>query len=339
MSDLEASAALVRRLGWLADFDIAPAGGTGNNRVFSLRSAGQRFLLKRYFQHPADPRDRFGAERAFYQFTREAGIDWVPRPMAWDTGDRVAMFEFIEGERPNTATPALVRQALDFFSDINANRELPSASALSIASEACFSIAEHLQTVERRIQRLGTIVPARDVDREAVELIAGKLTPAWIEIARTIRSRIPPDELIRPLASDQRCITPSDFGFHNAIIRPDGKLRFFDFEYAGWDDPSKTICDFFCQPAVPVPCTLFDGFSAEVRTRIIGALPHSPEMLLPVYRIKWCCIMLNEFLPAEQSRRAFSDPHADHHARKAAQLAKVRAALAVATQPGVTAPG
>ena len=320
MNQLDNISKLVSHLGWLTEFDITPAGGTGNNRVFVLQSAGECYLLKRYFQHPADPRDRFGAERAFYDFTQEAGIEWVPKPIAWDPGERLAMFEFIEGERPAQATPDLVRQALAFFSEINANRSLPAAAALPVASEACFSIREHLETVERRIQRLVAIAPETDVDREAADFVSHDLVPAWNEIARSVRSCISSDELDRQLTTEQRCISPSDFGFHNAILSTDGRLRFFDFEYAGWDDPSKTICDFFCQPAVPVPRSLCDEFVMHIRTQNAHTLPHSPRMLLPGYQIKWCCIMLNEFLPADQSRRVFSNPTHDVLERKRKQM-------------------
>jgi hypothetical protein len=53
------------------------------------------------------------------------------------------------------------------------------------------------------------------------------------------------------------------------------------------------------------------------------------RLLLPVYRVKWVCIMLNEFLPVGESRRSFSG--AEGAARKAAQLAKAQAALAPLT--------
>jgi len=235
------------------------------------------------------------------------------------------MFEFIEGERPTQATPDLVRQALAFFSDLNGGRSLPYAAALPVASEACFSLREHVETVERRIQRFAAIPEDTDIDRDAAAFVSRELDPAWRELARSIESRVSTEDFSRPLTPEQRCISPSDFGFHNAILAADGRLRFFDFEYAGWDDPAKTICDFFCQPAVPVPRSLFDEFETQIRTRVTPT--HSSRMLLPLCQIKWCCIMLNEFLPADQSRRAFSDPHADHHARKKNQLAQARHAL------------
>ena len=35
-------------------------------------------------------------------------------------------------------------------------------------------------------------------------------------------------------------LSPSDFGFHNIIIK-DKKCYFIDFEYSGFDDPHKLI--------------------------------------------------------------------------------------------------
>jgi hypothetical protein len=49
-------------------------------------------------------------------------------------------------------------------------------------------------------------------------------------------------------------------------------------------------------------------------------------MLLNAYRIKWACIILNDFLPLGDARRAFAD-EGDRAARCAAQLAKAEAKL------------
>jgi hypothetical protein len=52
------------------------------------------------------------------------------------------------------------------------------------------------------------------------------------------------------------------------------------------------------------------------------------DLLLPVYRAKWCCILLNDFLPVDDERRRFAGRTTDPEGRKAAQLAKARRALA-----------
>ena len=45
------------------------------------------------------------------------------------------------------------------------------------------------------------------------------------------------------IAPEERCISPSDFGLHNAI-RTAADIRFIDFEFAGWDDPAKALVNF-----------------------------------------------------------------------------------------------
>ena len=107
-------------------------------------------------------------------------------------------------------------------------------------------------------------------------------------------------------------------------------MKFIDFEYAGWDDPAKMVCDFFCQPAVPVPRSHLERFLAAVTAVTGGAgdtLHARVTLLLPAYEIKWCCIMLNEFLPVGEDRRAFARGYDDTETRRALQLDKVDRSL------------
>jgi hypothetical protein len=106
-------------------------------------------------------------------------------------------------------------------------------------------------------------------------------------------------------------------------------VTFLDFEYAGWDDPAKMVSDFFSQLAVPVPFEHFERFLA-------AALAFSPNaemlavrtrILLPVFRMKWCCIVMNDFLPDTLRRRRFADPASDEAKRKREQLDKAQQLL------------
>jgi hypothetical protein len=148
----------------------------------------------------------------------------------------------------------------------------------------------------------------------------------WEEVKATVL-RTNTESTSEPLPSGARCISPSDFGFHNSIVKTDGALVFLDFEYAGWDDPAKMVCDFFCQPAVPVPTREFERFSIDV-ARAVGASSNlfsaRCHLLLPLYRVKWCGIMLNEFVRADRGRRAFALGDEVAESRKVAQLAAAR---------------
>ena len=51
----------------------------------------------------------------------------------------------------------------------------------------------------------------------------------------------------------------------------------------------------------------------------VGAMQRI-QLLYPLYRVKWCCIIMNEFLPEGNRRRAFSANQATLEERKLAKL-------------------
>src|SRR4030088_2331025 len=114
--------ATLRRAGWGDEIHLRPIGVTGNNHVLLAQARDRTFLVKQYFQHPDDPRNRFETERAFYTFLGEANIRSVPEPMAWYPDERFAVLEYVRGEKPEAATAELVREAIDFFIAINGRR-------------------------------------------------------------------------------------------------------------------------------------------------------------------------------------------------------------------------
>lgn len=330
---LELGRDLAARGGLGSVCSVVPLAGGANNRVFRVEASRGRALLKVYFRHPSDPRDRRAAEIAFVRFAWAHGVDAVPRPLAEDPAGNAALYEFIEGRRLDTVevNAGAVAQAAAFFQAVNRWRHTPEAAGLPMASEACFSLEEHLGCVARRIQRLQTIAASSAVHREAAAFTRGRLAAAWGAMECRVRRQAGElgIRLAAPLSPDDRRLSPSDFGFHNALREAQGRLRFFDFEYAGWDDPAKLVCDFFCQPALPVPSACWDSFTTDV---LAGhGAPNLQQrravLLLPVYRLKWCCIVLNEFLPIDRARRRFAqDGGLDVH-RLGAQLDKARQAL------------
>ena len=133
------------------------------------------------------------------------------------------------------------------------------------------------------------------------------------------------------LPGEQRTLSPSDFGFHNALRRPEGRLVFLDFEYFGWDDPAKMISDFLLHPALELPERLKQRFAAGMYRRFSAnkSLAKRVETVYPLFGLKWCLIMLNEFVPEDMQRRGFaSGGSLDRASTQARQLEKARRMLA-----------
>jgi hypothetical protein len=172
---------------------------------------------------------------------------------------------------------------------------------------------------------------AADAHDRAARLLIGDLRALWQRLAPAVRGQarrlgLAPEAELPP---DQRCLSPSDFGFHNALQAADGSIVFLDFEYAGWDDPARMAADFFAQIAVPVPPVHLDHFLAACLAPFPGAADLSlrARLLRPVYQVKWCCIALAVFLPTSLARRLFADSRAEIGHLKQAQLFKAQQIL------------
>jgi len=84
---------------------------------------------------------------------------------------------------------------------------------------------------------------------------------------------------------------------------------FLDFEYFGWDDPAKTLCDALLHPRM----TLSLELKTHLARRFASVFDRDPawrsrvETVYPLFGLKWCMILLNEFRPQQLERRRFVD--------------------------------
>lgn len=299
--------------------EIRPLPGGGNNRLFKVEVSGAPFVLKRYFCHPDDRRNRLDSEYRFSQFLWQRGVRCIPEPLARDDDSGSGLYRYVEGTQivPAAVTDRHLHEAQLFLQQANGWRQDAGALTLPEASEACFTLRQHLDLVERRIQRLLALPLTEGIRGEAALFVRERLLPVWNRVRG--RAGETKQSQVVPLATTERILSPSDFGFHNALQTEQG-LVFLDFEYAGWDDPAKTVCDFFCQIAVPVPIKYWEKMSAGGAS--LTSTPESTllrmQTLLPVYQVKWVCIALNHFLAVDGERRRFA--HGDGETQLTSQL-------------------
>jgi hypothetical protein len=322
---------LLSKIGLHTKYHLMLLKGGRNNRAFKLKCDVHEFFLKAYFYSSADPRDRLNHEFSFTTFAWSNGIHSVPEPLVKLPNHRLALYEFITGKianyRPTTMND--IRQATDFILSVNHYRANDSAEKLPPASEACFSMNDHIKNTAIRVNRLAQIEVADDYDEMAKQQIDQRLLPLWDEVMKNIDARRKKDPFIdKTLSADQRWISPSDFGFHNAIEEGDEQLRFIDFEYAGWDDPAKLLCDFANQPDRILESSLSLNFIRDIIAADVNPefLQYRYALLEPLYQIKWACIILNDFLPMGGVRRTFTRS-ANMNENKRAQLEKLDAML------------
>lgn len=318
---------LGEQIGLNGPISLEPLSGGRNNRIFRLCADGQAFFLKAYFYHPMDERDRLKHEFDFTSYLWSRGIRRIPRPVWADFQNRWGIYEYVQGRKlePREIGPQHIVEAILFYKQMNLGRLNAGALGLPAASEACFSVTEHLRTVERRLERLNGIRASNDIEETAKRLVGCELRPFWDEVrARVVSEFTAGGGLSDFLPQESRCLSPSDFGFHNALVEASGSLRFVDFEYAGWDDPAKLVCDFANQPDMSLSEKLSRRFEAAVveLENAPARLARRILWLTPVYQIKWCCIILNHFLPLGHDRARFVNGGAVKQKSKEEQLEK-----------------
>ncbi|QPH52607.1 aminoglycoside phosphotransferase family protein [Pontivivens ytuae] len=321
------AAELAGRAGLLPPASMERLSGGKNNRVYLLRSdSGSDSVLKVYF---SDKRDRLGAEWRFLTYAQAHGIACVPKPLAKDTSAGAALYTFLPGQkRSSSATSEDVAEAARLIVSLNPPSEA-EADAMGPGSEACFTIGEHLASVARRVERLRALDVARPYVEQAVDLVTDRLAPIWRQVAASTleNAKRAGIDIHAPLVPAERVISPSDFGFHNALVH-NNTLNFLDFEYAGMDDPAKLVGDFFAVPEIPAPQDCFDVFVSALSAGLAlgAAFEARAAALRDVYRVKWACIILNDFLPEDAARRDFA-LGTNHAERCRAQIAKAHAKL------------
>ncbi|MFH0901174.1 MAG: phosphotransferase [Pseudomonadota bacterium] len=312
--------------------------GGRNARTYRIVCADGRCLAaKLYHRSSVDRRDRLATEFGALVFLWQHGIAAIPKPIAIHPSHGLGIYAFVDGSAVDSRTvePADIDEAADFLASLDELRSRRAASRLRCASEACFTVAQTIESIEARLQRLAGVSGGAPLHGELRQFLEHELLPSFVRTRQWACQRLeeigfPADRILSP---NERTLSPSDFGFHNAIRQKNGRLAFVDFEYFGWDDPAKTIADFLLHPGMETPSTL----RSRLARRLLGLFDREGwlrprlDVMLPLLAIKWCLILLNEFVPESQARRdhaATTESHLEH--RCACQLAKARSMLAEA---------
>jgi hypothetical protein len=307
---------------------VEQVGGGANSRVYRVFDGERHYALKLYPRDAADQRDRLGAELTALRFLRRHGALNLPSVVGADAELRIGLFEWLDGTPVAEPTEADIAAALELLATLHRLRATEPAEGFPPAAEACLSAGELVGQIERRFHRLER--PAEDEPALAA-LLTDEIGPVFAQAREQAASRYEAAGLAFGVEApaERRSLSPSDFGFHNAIRRRDGSLAFLDFEYFGWDDPVKPVADFLLHPGMRLSDKQRRTFAAGA-VAIYGADPGYElrlRALFPLYGLRWCLILLNEFLPERWARRVEAGGLADRGTVLAGQLAKARTLL------------
>ena len=296
-------------------FEAIPLGA--NNRLFKvICKNGKHFALKHYPGSEEDTRNRLMTEFTSLQFLGPHCNGVVPEALGYDEDAQIALYDWIEGEAITYALSSDIQAALAFSGCLKELGKEKSASKFAEASEACLTFSGLIQQIETRYEKL---LAVSDQNPDLAVFLKDYFQPRFQSF-----SREPP---VADVAHVDMCLSPSDFGFHNALRCQDDHLVFVDFEYFGWDDPVKLVCDFLLHPAMNLSTKDKAQFWTGAKELFSGdpAFQERFYLLYPYYALRWSMILLNEFLPERWHRRQVAGVIKNLNDIKSDQLSKSRA--------------
>jgi len=287
--------------------DFAERIGRGRNgRVYRVHHQGEDYAAKFYFGPTADGRSRVDVEFSALRFLRNRGLTCVPEPVRADPARRLALYSFAEGAPIDASEVSSgdVAQLLSFVRELRLSAVAPEARSLPYAAEAFFNVEGVVGNLRSRLARLLSQEAPGPTYDELRRILQQSFAPALDECATRAEAAG-----LGELDWARRTLSPSDMGFHNALRGSDGRLTFLDFEYFGWDDPAKTWSDARLHPRMRLPSArgreLLEGL--EDLFGIDPTWKKRVEALHPLFALKWCMILLNEFTPEQIERRRYVD--------------------------------
>ena len=290
---------------------LIPLDGGANNRTYEISLQGKtRSLGKVYYRDKNDSRDRLKSESDFLEALNAICCPNVPLLESKDENLGIAVHSWIDGlnaDEMEFVPNKVWNDCIDFIKKIQEikkeDTDLPSAS------EAAFSFREHIELlqVRRDAWRSVALRQPDELSPSLHHLVTTTLEEKYQSLAEQLVSH---PEFNTSISEDERILSPSDFGLHNILIDEKGGCHFIDFEYAGWDDPAKTLADFFAQPRRSAPIELY----IRMKEALAGLIPPRHKeffyqrvpIIDRIIRLKWCYIILNQIHPTEKKRREFA---------------------------------
>ena len=293
---------------------ISKLGRGGNSQVYHVICPSQEYVVKFYFQDPSDSRDRLGIEFKSSSFLWEHGLRVIPRPVTLNQEHKCAFYEFIKGTPPGKdISQQDIDGAVYFLETLKGLSAQAADFNFKGASEAFFCGKDIVNNLRERLKRFS--LEERTHEYVALqEYLKNEFLPLLDAVEAWSKEYITGQSVswTQDLSKQYWTLSPSDFGFHNALRTSAGSMVFLDFEYFGWDDPAKLVSDFLWHQheAMNMPGK-FKMYFVQRMSTIFGKDPYFKIRLnsvFPLFGLKWCLILLNEFIHTDAQRREFAQP-------------------------------
>ena len=278
--------------------------GRGNSAIYKAYLIDTTKIAVKIYPEVGN-HDRLKSEFKSTEIFKQLNFKNVQRPVSFVKNLGVASYEWIEGDRVPTYGDKEIKSALSFLRNLHKNSQVKQFQNFPMAADACPKGLDIEIQIKRRLAQFDLLSKKYS---ELDQYLTKEFKPLLKDIIYWSKTSWPLNpSYSEPIKKDKLILSPSDFGFHNSLRSKNQNLTFHDFEYFGWDDPVKLICDFSHHAAMDLSEELeqlwFSGVSEIYGKHLINRLIAA----WPMYGLNWCLIILNEFKDEVWSRRCAAD--------------------------------
>ena len=244
---------------------------------------GEKIIYKKYKDND---KERMEREIEFLLEQEKNDLRNVPLLREKNREEGWIAMTYLEGDKVTEMNEKVAYAIIDFLKEINNNR---MASKLNYAKDAYLSKYD----LENDLKRREEIYKCSRREKVSIEF------DRWVN-DKLIKQSHKEINVIKKtnfwdIQRNGLIVSPSDIGPHNMIKKED-KYYFIDFEYAGLDNPNKTILDLICQPNHDIGKKLEDYLIKELGKLVLDKgikWREDLQGMKKIFIIKWCFIMMN----------------------------------------------
>ena len=214
----------------------------------------------------------------------------VPKIVSFNKELNLIILSYIKGKKIYKITSKNITEAINFLKILN----MISKENINYhyATEACLNANDLINQIDNRFTNL------RSIKSKYFDKTLDKLNEINVKLKNRAYNIWPKENIEKNLKREFLTFSPSDFGFHNAIIKENNSITFIDFEYFGLDDPVKLISDFLWHPAMSLSINQKKMFTKKFLEIFNNdnLLKQRLNAAFPLYGLRWCLIILNRIV-------------------------------------------
>lgn len=270
-----------------------------NNKVFKVHIKNNKYVLKFFSSKSYSYKPRMKREINFLKLANSLNIDNVPLLISYSFKENYIFISYLEGCQLSLISKNDLRSISNFIHIINKNKKRYVIKAI----DCCNSLKDHINLINKKYR---FFIKKANLNKDVSHFLKYKFLPKKNLIIQNIKNNIIKKKLYKRNTQKEKIISPSDLSLLN-LKKNKKKLYYFDFEYAGLDDPLKLICDIICNPSNKFSNKNLFSETILNNFGLIKKHHNLLDLFIPLHKLKWCLIILNEFIDEKNETRKFAN--------------------------------